>query len=114
MLPDRLSGARDEVRVGVDLVRQAGHSVNLPERAERDRVGRGGRAQLRVGDPAGVSGRRRWLRSAEHGMPERREPRLVDGGLIFVERHDMAGDQPVQGQRLRGRVFPYQRSLVPG
>jgi len=47
-------------------------------------------------------------------MPERREPRLVDGGLIFVERHDMAGDQPVQGQRLRGRVFPYQRSLVPG
>jgi hypothetical protein len=104
VVAEDLVGARDDMRVCVDLVKLAGHPQHLPVAAERGRVEQRRRAQLRMGDPARNDRRRVRGRGAEDGVPEHRLPREVDGGLILLEGHDMSGGQFVQHQRLRGWV----------
>jgi len=66
--PERFLNTRYNVWVGVDRLGRADHPVDHPERAEGDRVVGRGRAQLRIGDPAGsLAWRRGW--HAEYGVP---------------------------------------------
>src|SRR5215217_5061 len=94
----------NDVRIGIDLLRQAEHAEVGPERAEGRRVESSRLAQLV--HVYSIKLERRWVRRslAENGVPKHPCPPCVDHGLVLVEGSDVLCDVSVKRQCQSYRV----------